>query len=390
MEQAPPTHPGSYDMLDLEDRDRTMVSKGPRHAEEFEIPEEDEASPTVQMGGIQASQLYDQHSQVDVAQHFLDGQIDRTQVGVYHNQPTPSFSGDMWQTPSQDAWNSPFAGQQAGWTGYLPPPQPLPPDPGWGVAGGMGANIPQPTYSGPVDIARSAGADALEKQSSGLVWWLVILVLVAGAGIAAYLYLPAYLKKPPKEERKVFVVMEVETSPKGATVWVDGRKQQETTPTALSVRIGRTVQIQLRKEGHETIDFQWQATTYDRRKFFLRSKEPVQVPERRVEPVVQIPSRIDPIPLPAVAPRPRVRRRVRKVRGPSVTLSLRTVPGGAKVRIGSQLWPGQTPLRIDLPEGQKVNVTVQKYGHQDAFFVWPATQSETHTIKLYRHSWYNP
>lgn len=58
MEQAPPTHPGSYDVLDLEDRDQTMVSKGPRHAEEFEMPEE-ENYPTLQMGGLAASELRD-------------------------------------------------------------------------------------------------------------------------------------------------------------------------------------------------------------------------------------------------------------------------------------------------------------------------------------------
>lgn len=402
MEQAPPTHPGSYDVLDLEDRDQTMVSKGPRHAEEFEMPEE-ENYPTLQMGGLAASELRDQASEVAVSPNFLDGPIDRTQVNLYQNQPTPMHSGEMWQTPSQDAWNSPFAGQQPGWSGYLPPPQPLPPDPmGWASAPPLGPNMAQPTYSGPVDIARSAGGDGLEKQGSGLVWWLVLMVVVAGTAIGAYLYLPVYLKKntPKPEERKVFVVMEVETSPKGATIWVDGRKQQEPTPASISVRIGRTVQIQLRKEGYQTIDFQWQATSYDRRKFFLQANEQAQPQPRQPEPPGPIPPITVATQTQAQNPdktqtKPRtVRKRplVRKSRsgGPSVYLSLRTVPSGAKVRIGNQVWPGQTPLRIPLPEGQKVNVTVQKYGHQDAFFVWPATQSETHTIKLYRHSWYNP
>lgn len=382
MQQAPPTQNGVDEEDIFAQDDRTVVSKGPRHAVEFSMPEEENYA-TIQMEGKKASELWGEASEVELANYL--GDSDRTQMSGYPSQPAmPSPQGGMWSTPSQDAWNSPFANQQGGW-GNMPPP----PQVGWDPSVG-GAENEQMTYSGPADIARAAGSESTGKRVGRMLKWLVLLLLVGGGLAAGYVYLLPMLNKPKKaKKQKVFVVLEVETQPKGADVWLNGHKLGEPTPATISTRIGRPVQIQIRKEGFKTVDFQWPANGYDKRKFFLQAKE-----QPKPRPRVDTPP--DP---PKVAVRPKPRKRVRKRRrrrrsfagaGSGMVLSLRTVPSGAKVRINNRLWPGKTPLRISLPEGKKVRVTVQKYGHQDAFFVWSATKSETHVIKLYRHSWYNP
>ncbi len=379
MGQAPPTEPAAF--LGPEESERTVVSKGVQHADEFSLYEEENfptsEQATIQMEGAKASDFYNLPSQVSLEEQLYGVGQDRTQVNLYNESGQAQYSGDMWRTPSQDAWNSPFP------QGYEQPVQP--PAPRMGLLGPQDA---QPTYSGPLDISRAAAADPPERQRNRLLWLLMVLLVAGGIFSLSYVYLLPMLTPKKKTKRKVFVVMELETTPKGAAVWVNGRRQLEPTPTAISVRIGRTVQIQLRKKDHKTVDFQWQATAYDRRRFFLRPLVKPRPRPREVDPPIAA------VPTPVrIRPRPRlrrVRRRVRKPKYPTVTLSIRTVPRGAKVRVGSRTWPGRTPLRIVLREGKRSKITVLKYGHQDAYFVWSAKKNEKHTIKLYRHSWYNP
>ena len=379
-QQASPAQSGMVEEDIFADDSRTVVTPGMIRPEDFDLGEDDENYATVQLQGQQASDL-------GWSSDYLDNS-DRTQMTAHPSQP-PMQSGAMWQTPSQDAWNSPFVNNQGNWGANMPPP----PQVGWDPNVARPENE-QMTYSGPADIARASGSGSMGKRILRIGMWLFILALVGGGLFAGYPYLRQYLpslnKNSVKKKKKVFVVLEVETVPKGAVVWMNGHKLGEPTPATISTRIGRPVQVQIRKEGFKTIDFQWPAAGYDKRKFFLQAKKKPKPRDRANTPP----------PLPRVALKPkrrrrRVRRRRRRRRklvvpASSSVLSLRTVPAGAKVLINNRVWPGKTPLRVVLPAGKKVRVTVQKYGHQDAFFVWSASKSETHVIKLYRHSWYNP
>ena len=76
---------------------------------------------------------------------------------------------------------------------------------------------------------------------------------------------------------------------------------------------------------------------------------------------------------------------------PTATLTLRTNPSGAKVLVDGRPYRGKTPLRVVLLKGKPVEIRLQLYGHNDAYFMWSAEQDEVKdNIKLYRLSWYTP
>jgi hypothetical protein len=384
--------------LDFDETDRTAITRDSQGGQALDnLEDEDDYLPTMRLAPPMSGSASHPHD-VEYSHIFLGEDLGRTQVTggdkgrhqahtppQYHQPKTAGThsqtSSDIWSTPSQDAWASPYTQSVTAW-GQTPNLSQRGSAVGRVDAGGT-------YYTGANDLSGIKHRVA-SSTSRKIAWGILVLFLCSVGFIAAYFLMPLW-RTAPETPRQVFVVLELETTPAGATVWVDGRRQKDTTPMTISSRIGQRLQIQLHKEGYKMFDLQWEAMAHDKRNFFLQSL---------VRPQVQT-SELDPKP-PAVEPTPPspvvVKRRPPPPRHtppsalqfPSATLTLTTNPPGANVRVDQIAWPGRTPLRIVLRQGQRAKITIQKYGHQDAYFFWTAERNGSQTIHLYRHSWYNP
>ncbi len=112
------------------------------------------------------------------------------------------------------------------------------------------------------------------KTSSPLKYFLGLLILFTIGGAVGY-----FLFFTP-EKREELAVLELETEPSGAEIWVDGKRHSEQTPTIINIKKGKTVRIQIHREGYQPIDFSWKAEKYDKRKFFLK---PIEQKEQKAD-----------------------------------------------------------------------------------------------------------
>ncbi len=314
------------------------------------------------------------------------------EMSKFLNQPSPPnsapMSSDLWSAPDQ--WNSP------NWTG-----QP--------------ANYPAPPP--PIETP-------VKKKSSSLVYFIsVAIILALLGGVVGLVIIPNSKKdkrgssaQAKKQKKEKIITLELETKPSGATVWIDGKKHPEKTPTVINVIEGREVNIQLYKKGHKVIDFKWIAKKPDKREFILapqedsarekedKKKESEQAKStdspkkikakksrRRGLPSLPPPPSGPRIPPPPPSPNPLPAGSPAYMNTGRVRLFIRTKPPGAKVVINkNRVLRGKTPLSFSWPKGEKVEISIQKYGYQEVYFIWKAQQNETKVIELIPYSWYNP
>jgi hypothetical protein len=254
---------------------------------------------------------------------------------------------------------------------------------------------------------------------------VVIVLLVVG--VAVLQFLPPTSSKDPRvdPDKQIFVKLQLHSVPAGAEIWLGGNKQDNTTPAELSVRIGKKVQIQIRKEGFLPHLYSWTATADMYQNIPL---QPLPRPIASVTPNqgtntpnqgTNTPNQGTNTPnqgnntnttpnntnngsgLSRLTPPPRPKPRTRRPRQrtmpaawgglPTATLTLRTNPPGATVLVDGRPYRGKTPVRVVLIKGKPAEIRLQLYGHNDAYFTWSAENDEVKdNIKLYRLSWYTP
>ncbi|MCK6511883.1 protein kinase, partial [Myxococcota bacterium] len=129
-------------------------------------------------------------------------------------------------------------------------------------------NIPASALTGgrdPLDVTlvgQKKGKPQGTGPHKGLIFGAVVVVLLlVGAGI--FVFLPPTPTKDPRvdPDKQIFVKLQLHSVPAGAEIWLGGEKQENTTPAELSVRIGRKVQIQIRKDGFLPHLYSWTATS---------------------------------------------------------------------------------------------------------------------------------
>lgn len=367
---------------------------------ETNMSDEEEDFRTVRMEGFTGADLANLYSgsqdalSSDALDPFMQ-QEDRTLVGGSGEHPS-AWSGESNQVPPLGPASGAFP--QAGSAFGAPPP--VQPPGGYifvegsdspsmtvrqeapGFSGGR--NEEMATYSGPVDISRASA----EKSPIMRVVWLGLIIAVA---IVSFVVIKPYIPTEPKEKKVqvVQVMLKLQTKPLGAGVWVNGKKLEGTTPTSVQSRIGERVYIQIRKKGFKSVDFTWSAKGNQQRTVELLSTTP---PKPRIDPKV--------VALRLAQEKARKARRAATLRKrrrnyvPANHTALRvvTIPPGAKVRVQGRLQRGLSPLRVILPNGVEAKITIQKYGHHDASFVWKAGSQAVRkkVIRMYRHSWYSP
>jgi hypothetical protein len=404
--------PEDTNFLDeLDELDRTVVSVEDTSGE----LEEDEELRTVRMEGFTSSDLegggFDYSSMTPSSNQGADGvNYDQFAVneghysGSSYDQHPSAWAGPAAQGqpqafgPASGAFpqaGSAFGGsgefQQASQNGYVlvegaDSPSMTVRHEAPGFSGGR--DVEMATYSGPADISRGSATSSPVMR----VVWVAGVILAVGLG---FFLLREYAPVNPKPivPKVVYVMLALQTNPSGAQVYVNGEKQAQVTPTTIQARIGDRVNIQIQKDKYKTLDFSWTARGNQEKTLTLLAKDP---PKPRPDPRVLSLNAKLPAPGRPAARKRRRRPRVRRRRGPApvpaghVALYVKTEPPGAKVRVQGRLQHGRTPLRVVIQQGLEAKITVQKYGHHDAYFIWKANSNLRKTIRLYRHSWYNP